>query len=253
MRLNVVTQYLTYQLYHALTLLDTLVRSHESEEVHDFRIAIRRVRSLTTLYLKESVPFPRELKNAVKSTNAIRELDVLIESLSQKRSPKTCRQLSRLRRECLDSSFTAEFKAQTLLAIRNYYDTLCDADPDINADHLIQTVEGHYSSAVADYAAINDATAQKELHQLRVRFKNARYGLEFLNTAQLKNEHGKISECKKIQNQLGAVQDAYNQIEWLKKVQMHAPSSETAGVLKERKKWLKKLKAASRSARSPVL
>lgn len=252
MRLNVVTQYLTYQLYHALTLLDTLVRSNDSKEVHNFRIAIRRVRSLTTLYLKESVPFPHELKSVVKSTNAIRELDVLIESLNKKRSPKTCHQLSRLRREYLDSSLTSEFKAQALLAIRNYYESLCDANPDINPEHLIQTVERHYSSAVADYAAINDTTSQKELHQLRIRFKNARYGLEFLNTALIRDEHNKIAECKKIQNQLGAVQDAYNQIEWLRKVQKHAPSSETAGVLKKRKKWLKQLKAASRSARSLV-
>ncbi|MGD9716031.1 MAG: CHAD domain-containing protein [Sulfuricurvum sp.] len=248
MRLNVLTQYLTYQLYHALTLLDALMQNRGSGDVHDFRIAIRRVRSVTALFLSGSVPFPSELKAAVKSTNPIRELDVLIESLKPKRYPKTCRTLSLLRGRHADAAFSPEFKTQTLNAIRNHYDTLCDADPDISSTHLIDTVERYYASALSDYGRICPETSQKELHRLRVRFKNARYGLEFLASSQLREEHRKIAECKKIQNRLGRVQDAYNQVEWLKKVYKRSPSSETAELLRERKKELKALKAASRSA-----
>jgi CHAD domain-containing protein len=135
--------------------------------------------------------------------------------------------------------------------IRSYYDTLCDTNPDISEKHLIGTVEKHFEQCLRVYHSMDENASQKEVHRLRVDFKNARYGFEFLREAGLWDEPEKISACKKLQTALGAVQDAYNQIDWLKKLYRRHPCSETEKLLKERKSGLKKLKAASRSARSP--
>jgi CHAD domain-containing protein len=233
-------------------LLEEITRSGESERVHDFRVSLRRVRSLIKLYLHESVPFPAELKSAVRSTNAIRELDVLIESIDPALFPKTLRLLGELRRKHFRKRFTGAFRNEAFCSLNLYYDALCDANLDISAEHLIATVETRYLAGVKKYGEINEKTSQEELHKLRVDFKNIRYGLEFLRAEKFADEKEKIAECKKIQNPLGAVQDAYNQVDWLRKLSRSHPNAETKRLLQERKKGLKKLKAASRSALSPA-
>lgn len=253
MRTNVVTRYLIDQLNHAAWLLDAAARKKKSDDLHDFRVALRRVRSLIKLYLKASVVFPKELKATVQATNPIRELDVLIESLKKKKYPGTVKRLARMRRKRARRLFTDEFLRETLNSLHCFRDTLSHTHPAIAQDRLRQIVEESYLSCRERYGAINDNTTKKELHSLRVAFKNTRYGLEFLQASGLRDEHAKINECKSFQNTLGAVQDGYNQVSWLKKLLRKHPCAETRKLLKRRKKKVKKLKAASRSAQSCAL
>ncbi len=247
MRLNILTQYMTYQLYHALVMLREISMSKKSDDVHEFRVAIRRVRSILKLYAIEAPVFPDALKAAVKATNAIRELDVLLDSIDKTKYPKTHSHLSTLRREEADVLFSDTFKHETSKILWEYYDLLNKTNPSLVTKTLIQTVEKAYREALKEYDAIDENTPQKQLHRLRVRFKNLRYGLEFLAINALKNEEKKIVECKSVQNTLGAVQDAYNQIAWLKELEKRFPSDETKKLLVKRKQKLKRLKAANRS------
>lgn len=252
MRHSKLTRYLIYQLYHARLILAGLMREGKNEEIHEFRVALRRVRSLVKLYLKDSISFPDELKSAVKKTNPIRELDVLIESIDPSDFPKTSKMLRQTRRERFHRLFTDSFITNTLQALSRFDHTLCDANPDIADEHFIRTLEEYFKSAVDAYRSLNEETGQKEFHSLRVDFKNIRYGFEFLNAEAVLNKPDTKRECKKFQNTLGAVQDAYNQVHWLKKLYKQNPRDETLRLLKERKKRLKKLKAASRSSLSRV-
>lgn len=253
MRTNVLTRYLIDQLNQATWLLDVAARKKKSDDVHDFRVALRRVRSLIKLYLKASVVFPKELKAAVQATNPIRELDVLIESLKKKKYPGTIKRLARMRRKRARCLFTDEFVRETLSSLHCFRDTLSQTHPAIAQDRLIRIVEENYRTCREGYSAINENTKKKEFHRLRVEFKNTRYGLEFLYASGLRDEHIKINECKSFQNSLGAVQDGYNQVFWLKKLLRKHPCAETRKLLKRRKKKVKKLKAASRSAQSCAL
>ncbi len=251
MQQNGLTRYLIYQLYHAgLTLREIAPEGNNSDDIHEFRVALRRVRSLVKLYLETAVGFPAQLKSAVKATNSLRELDVLIESLNPSDYPKTFKRLKRMRRDCFKKIFRHGFQKNTLQELHLYYDLLCDSDIDLSAEHLIETVERHFDQSLEIYQTVDEKTSQKKLHALRVEFKNSRYGFEFLRTAGFRDEAEKIACCKKFQNVLGAVQDAYNQIEWLKKLYRKYPLDETAKLLEKRKKELKKLKAASRSVQS---
>lgn len=250
MRLNAVTRYLIDQLNHAASLLERVAQKRKRDDVHEFRVALRRVRSLAKLYLEASAPFPNELKSAIKATNPIRELDVLIESVREKKYPKTAKYLARMRRKRARSLFTPEYARETLSRLHGYCDTLTHTHPAIPRNQLIRIVEESYNGCLEGYNGLDEKTPQKEFHRLRVKFKNTRYGLEFLNAAGMRNEHDKISECKSFQNSMGAVQDGYNQILWLKKIARKHPYSEIKKLLKKRKKKVRKLKAASRSAQS---
>ena len=250
MCLNPLSRYITYQLYHAGILLGAAAREGKEEQIHQFRVALRRSRSLVKLYLDTSVPFPKELKSAVKATNAIRELDVLIASINPSKYPETLKTLQQMRGEYFDDHVTDDFRRSTLESLRRYEDLLCGADPDIPEQELVERVEAHFSSSLDAYRSISDKTTQKELHTLRVDFKNARYGFEFLRDEGIAEEAEKIGECKNLQNILGEVQDGYNQIEWLEMLYKRRPCGETKKLLKKRKKGLEKLRAASRSVLS---
>lgn len=250
MRFNPLTRYLTYQLYHAGILLGDVARGGKAESVHEFRVALRKVRSLAKLYLKPSTPFPEDLKSAVKATNPIRELDVLIASLDPGDYPKTVRLLKQMRKGLFENLFSDSFSKKTRKALLGYYHLLCGSNPDISPEDLIANVLRPFGASLATFRRIDDKTSQKELHALRVDFKNARYGFEFLRDEGIKDKAAAIGTCKKLQNTLGAVQDGYNQIEWLKKLCKRHPNGETEKLLESRKKELKRLKAASRSALS---
>lgn len=250
MEQNGLVRYLLQQITRAEGLIKIVVRDRKRDDLHEFRIVLRRMRSLSKLYLKTAFPFPKELKSAVRATNPIRELDVLIESIQKKKYPKTAEHLARMRRIQAESLFTPTFRHKTLRSLHRYRDTLRQTDVDISSEQLVRIVEESYFSCREGYNSVDESTPQKKLHALRVEFKNTRYGLEFLNVEGLSDERDKIAECKFFQNSLGAVEDAYNQVFWLKKLYQKHPCAETRKLLEKRKKKVKKLKAASRSAQS---
>lgn len=253
MEQNGLVRYLIQQTARADGLMKVVVRDKKSDDIHELRIVLRRVRSLSKLYLKTTFPFPKELKSAVKATNPVRELDVLIESIQKKKYPKTAEHLARMRRIQAESLFTPTFKHKMLRSLHRYRDALRQTDVDISSKQLVRIVEESYLSCREGYNSLDEDAPQKELHALRVEFKNTRYGLEFLNVGGLSDERDKIAECKFFQDSLGAVEDAYNQVSWLKKLYQKHPCAETKKLLKKRKEKVKKLKAASRSVQSSAM
>ena len=78
MRPAPLTKYLTYQLYHAIQLALKLSKESDIEHLHQFRVAIRRSRSLLRLYMPEYYALQEILRGIVRQTNILRELDVFI-------------------------------------------------------------------------------------------------------------------------------------------------------------------------------
>lgn len=253
MEANVLTQYLLYQLYHARVILHSLQYEGKEEQIHDFRIALRHIRSLVKLFPKDTVPFPEPLKSVMKATNPIRELDVLLDSLSLSHSPKLFKQLTQLREESLKTLFTPEFTAQTLLLLEEYGTLLHQSDPHFIPEIMIQRVLTQYQHCLDTYHTLKPDAKSKALHRLRIDYKDARYGFEFLEISNLHPCRELILLCKQRQNQLGAVQDAANQVKMLKKLIHEFPSSEVKEILRKRKKALQRLKDTTRQVLSPSM
>jgi CHAD domain-containing protein len=241
------TQYLLYQLYHARVLIHSLQYNAEVADIHEFRVTLRRIRSLVNLFLAKSVPFPKILKLAMQETNPIRELDVLIDSLSRSKYPKLFKYLLKLRKNSVKTLFTQKYIDNTLALIDEYSNLLSESNPDFLSEILIQKVLTHYQHCLDSYLALEADADPKTLHRLRIEFKDARYGFEFLEISDLHHCTEVISHCKQLQNTLGAIQDTVNQIDLLKKIYREFSSSEVKELLQKQKKALKKLKETTQS------
>jgi CHAD domain-containing protein len=244
---NKLTQYLLYQLYHARVLLHSLQHSGKEEQIHEFRVTLRRIRSLVKLFLKSTIPFPKILKTIMQETNSIRELDVLISSLSRSKYPKLFKYLTKLRKQSFTAIFTSQYIERTLTLIDEYSNLLSQNNPDFLYEILIQKVLTHYQHCLDSFLALESDSDPKTLHRLRIEFKDARYGFEFLEIAGLHQYREVITHCKELQNTLGAIQDTVNQIDLLKRIYQEFPTSETKELLQKQKKELQKLKESTQS------
>jgi CHAD domain-containing protein len=238
MKLSLLTKYLTYQLYHALHLIFKITSDGEITDIHQFRVAIRRIRSLSKLYLDTTI-LPDVLKKAIKETNLLRELDVLLSTIDSSAYPKSVKHLTLLRDNTFQSIFTDTFKQEVIHGIHQFYDTLCSLNPD--PELLLPLAEGYYEECLDEYHTLVNHSTQKEFHHVRIKFKIARYSLDFLHESSIADEEKKIDECKRYQDILGAIQDTYNQLFLLKKLYEEYPIKEFKELIKKRKKILKKL------------
>ena len=221
------------------------------EHLHEFRIALRQTRSLVKLFLEDAIPFPSALKAAIKATNPIRELDVLMSAISSSEYPKLFKQLAKIRRDTLNSLFTPEFIEQVSGLLDEYYDLISKTNPHFIPEILVQRVLTHYQHCISTHKALQEDAKPKILHRLRIEFKDARYGFEFLDNSHIHPSAKLIQHCKQLQNSLGAVQDALNQVEWLEKLYQSHPSNSLKELLKKQTKALKALKDTTLSERSP--
>lgn len=251
MEANLLIRYLHYQIYHARLMLHTFSLRKKRDDLHEFRIALRQIRSLSKLFLNDTIPFPEPLKAAVKATNPIRELDVLMDTLSSSEYPKLLKQLSKIRKNTLKSLFTPKFVRQTSLLLDEYYDQISQVNLHVIPEILVQKVLTHYQHCLGSYESLDENAKPKTLHRLRISFKDARYGFEFLNLSDIHKSQKIIQHCKQMQSSLGAVQDALNQVEWLEKLYQSHPSPALKELLQKQTKALKKLKGTTLSDRSP--
>lgn len=242
MQLSPLTHYLTDQLNYGMRLIPKIASEGRKDDLHQFRVAIRRVRSLLKLYVGNPAVFSPMLKKFVKQTNAIRELDVLLSSIKAKRYPKTFKKLSTLRNTYYRSVFTHPFGQEILSELNRYTAELSYLNPDIQSHTVHTLTEEHYQKCVHDYREHSKHMSQKELHRLRIEFKIARYSLEFADTISIADKKEKIDACKMYQDFLGSLQDTFNQIAWLKQFYKDYGIKEVKALIRKRKKKLKKLK-----------
>lgn len=247
MKTNPLNQYLLYQLYHARVLIHSLKYDAKEEELHEFRVALRRIRSLIKLFLDDSVPFTKSLKIMMNATNTMRELDVLLKSISSAQFPKLFKQLSKHRQKIVQTLFTPTFVHQSLLLLDESSDYFFQNDSYFISEILMQKTLTHYQHCLDTYESLEKNTKPKTLHHLRVQFKDARYGFEFLEIADIHESKEIIEYCKTLQNNLGAIQDAANQIKLLKKMRHEYHTSEIKELLKQRKDSLEKLQKSHKS------
>jgi len=245
MELSPLTKYVTYQLYHAIAAVPKIECGGDITPLHQFRVALRRVRALFKLYPDQALPFPEPLKQFLKQTNPLRELDVLILSITEKHYPKAYRVLNSLRNDHYINLITETRKTEILQLLNQLYAEYLVLNPSVESEKLLLSPLDYYEKSLEAYRALKTDTPEKELHAVRIRFKVSRYSLEFLAESSLYHDVEMIRECKEIQDRLGAIQDTANQIIWLKTLLKDHPIKEFKVLLRERKRWLKNFKASN--------
>ena len=211
------------------------ILGEDTEELHDMRVATRRLRAAFNLFgiffnPKAIAPFEQALKNTGKSLGEVRDLDVSIEKLDlycQNLSKDQLIGLAPLRDQWVSSQGRARTKLISNLNSQNYLDfkenfTVFLKTPSIGllaSDKRIplQTTVRYQAptliytrlAGVMAFEAVLESATYAQLHALRIEFKKLRYTLEFFKEILGEESAGIINHIKDIQDHLGDLNDSH--------------------------------------------
>ncbi len=208
-----------------------IIEDIDSEFLHDFRVALRRTRSLLGS-MKKMLPaadvgyFQRGLQKIGLVTGPVRDLDVylleknvyhsLLPEGLQEGLSAFFKDLARQRvkeRQQLKKAFRSKSFQQLLVQWRRYVeDSLISSV--FTAGHkpckkvAIQAIRKRLQSIVKDGALIGLQSPDTELHNLRIQAKKLRYLLEFYRSLFPEPEMDSlVKSLKKLQDNLGSFND----------------------------------------------
>lgn len=201
----------------------------DSEELHDMRVAVRRLRSAFRLFRKPVGrdlldAFAEDLKWLARSLGAVRDLDVGISYLQDRRreaGPKeqafidafvaeqeALRQDARARMiACLDDERYSRFTAQFGEFLRSpWLFAECPGYGDRVEDFARRAILRQIKKVRKCAPRIDDA-ASEDLHALRIDCKRMRYAVEFFRRACHGSPQKWIDEVAQVQDVLGEIHD----------------------------------------------
>ncbi len=234
--------YLTGQMKRAETLLMQIELDKDPENLHQFRVALRRSLSVMSIYLCNGKALKKRLKPLLKSTNVLREIDVLVMSTDGSKYPTLSHDLKTYRAALYRKHWNSEAVAVHLHRLQDMQSTLATVQQKIPDEMLYETALREYEQAMALTKGLTPESKAKQIHKVRIRCKQARYTLEFIEASGLQEVAQAIKKCKQVLKHFGAIQDAANQLDLLKNLCKVYTSAECYGLYKERKEELKRLK-----------
>lgn len=206
----------------------------DPEDVHDMRVAIRRMRSALQLlepYFK-SKPiryYRKQLRKVMKSLGGVRDLDVLLEDLrgyAKKHDPDN--QLAPVFAHLNDARELARHELISTLDRSSYRRFVEDyaqfltqpgkgARTDDNGDvhpvqvrHVLPPLLYEHLGAVRAYDAVLSDADANTLHALRIEFKRLRYAVSLFSEILGKGAGEFVDEIKIVQDHLGRLNDIQN-------------------------------------------
>lgn len=214
------------QLRVILTHQEGLRAGDDPEDVHQLRVAVRRLRAILreegTVLGEVSTTLRAELKWLASAFGEVRDLDVLIENLIADAAelPEPDREAfdavvsafrarrSEARKQAMRVLRTARYRKllQSLADTVHFSGTTtADARPERGATPA-ELIRKPYRKMRGDVAKIGDPPTDDELHDLRIRGKRLRYSAEFSTpkgSKQAKRTQSLIKATKRLQTVLG--------------------------------------------------
>jgi CHAD domain-containing protein len=225
-------------LYRAQAHVADVIADAGVEHLHQFRVNIRKLRSLISLLKKAlpatmSEPLRLRLGSIAGRTNKLRDLDVLLLSRDSYRAMLPAgfeygldelfglveRQRQQEKDKVAKYLASKEFRAEMAacaaeLSRPSAYETAMAAKPIIKSVHKM--LLGRYHKMLASSAGIDSESEDEDIHQMRIEFKKLRYLIEFFAELLPKKRTARIvNEAKKIQAVLGDFNDCCVQIDFL--------------------------------------
>lgn len=223
-----------------------VVHDIDSEFLHDYRIAIRRTRSLLSL-LRKQLPrrsryFADEFKWLGAITGPLRDIDVYLlkEDTYKSLVPESFQQglqlffadLARSRQQVLRALQVELNSARYANLIADWKSFVEQGDSELfsctsNGKSTIdQIIWKRFKTFVKSGAAIVEASPDEALHTLRIRGKKFRYLLEFFRSYyQPEDIDTFLKQMKKLQDNLGDFNDLSVQIAMLEATLQDLPGS----------------------------
>lgn len=211
-----------------------IVAEVDTECLHQYRVNLRRIRSLISLFNDVLEPATQKalgerFARLMKPTNAVRDLDVLLLERKALRAllpefmhiafDHLMRRLTAKRRSAarkLNQHLTsAEYMhtARALSFTLGHGDNLLPgAQADLPVETYAQQVLTQHYTRLHKKIAVLDQDSEEDIHALRIRFKRLRYCLEFFRQVGSKSGKAQSARLRKLQNLLGDFNDCCVQI-----------------------------------------
>ncbi|PLA73764.1 hypothetical protein CYQ88_09530 [Hydrogenovibrio sp. SC-1] len=234
--------YLLKLLQNAESLLPQIHSGSDVEHLHKYRVSLRRAHSLIKIYLKAHRDFNAPLKSLLKSTNELREIDVLMMSIDAEEYPSLLSDLVQYRNNLYQERWHIEIVDKHKNELHQSITQLNQLQYDLSNEALIKIALNQFQNAIALKKQLSHKSSAKKIHQVRIDCKLARYTLDFIHDKGLHDVNKQIKKCKKILNHFGDIQDTANQLALLKDFCESHSSSECKALYNSRKKTFKKLK-----------
>jgi CHAD domain-containing protein len=210
------------------------ILGEDIEELHDMRVAVRRMRVAFEIFRDAFEPkvtkrHRKGLRATGRALGRVRDLDVFIEKANRylETLPEEQRQgLSPLFHAWEEQRQTARQRMLTFLEGKRYRSFLEEFNIFVNTpgagakeggqDYHVPSIVRHVApvmiynrlSAVRAYEQILDTARIEQLHELRIEFKRLRYTLEFFREVLGSEAKPIIEEIKVVQDHLGDLNDA---------------------------------------------
>lgn len=239
-------RHLMHEFDYARTLEQGVIAETEPEFNHQYRVTLRRIRSLLLLLKPNFCPIEFKLlkpnlKLLMKQTNTLRDLDVFLIDREHylNRSPEYQDKLTLVfdvietqQIEALKSVrqwLTSDSYLKTCVMIENSLRRASQYEVD-NVESIVvcsnKRILHHYKLVSNACKGLNRKSNDGEVHQLRIECKKLRYLLEYFaplygpNQGHLGIQHrANVKQLKQLQDRLGAFNDTSNQLDFFRKQQ----------------------------------
>ncbi|MGI0072782.1 MAG: CHAD domain-containing protein [Nitrosotalea sp.] len=225
--------------------LDDYIRDPNEENIHDIRIAIRRIESAHIILPKklrkkqEIQDYMAEIKMLFKINTQIRDFDIISEKLERHGTSKYSELVNYLK-----NKREIELKQAHRLANKLKNKPLPKIKKkDIVEPKLNKRFQKVFTKLIIEIqqnipVVINDEKKIEELHKLRKDFKKLRYSIELTSD---KITSTSVKSLKKIQDSLGEVHDCDIMLDYLREVKGPNELSEVIRneILERREKYQK--------------
>jgi CHAD domain-containing protein len=218
---------------------DGIRKDIDSEFLHDFRVAIRRARSLMTLLKGVFDPaveraLKEDLQAAGKATNRLRDLDVYLldqqsyeERIPDRLHPGIAPLFTSLkRRRSAERKKTVRFlDSADYRRIVEHIEEVSGSAPQPETDEATQPIQPlasrvifrRYRKIIKAGGRVDHTSPDDDLHRLRIECKKLRYALEFFRTLYpLEEMKDLIKQLKSLQDNLGRFNDLSVQQDFLR-------------------------------------
>ncbi|MCF7477136.1 CHAD domain-containing protein [Vibrio sp. J2-4] len=253
----VVPHFLLTEFDYARSLEQRIVQDLDPEYTHQYRVTLRRIRSLCLLLHELLPPFELRilkphLKIMMKKTNKLRDLDVFILDKSQyiEMLPNHKSSLEPLFGFIESERTYEQAKVARWLATKEYTthctlvrNSLLRSTQHERADNNVpallfasQKVSEQFKKVDKARRKISGKSCDNMIHSMRIKCKALRYLLEGFSALYPSPQHkNNVKQLKLLQDKLGDFNDTSSQIEFF------AQLKETANLNKQDRKALKKL------------
>ncbi|ENP8354207.1 CHAD domain-containing protein [Vibrio sp. B513a] len=253
----VVPHFFLTEFDYARSLELGVIQDLDPEYTHQYRVTLRRIRSLCLLLRELIPPFEQRilkphLKIMMKKTNKLRDLDVFILGKKQyiEMLPNHKSSLEQLfgfieaerayeQARVTRWLATKEYTTHCTLARNSLLRSTQHERVDSNVPALLfasQKISDQFKKVDKARRKISDKSRDSVIHSMRIKCKALRYLLEGFSTLYPSQQHkNNVKQLKLLQDKLGDFNDTSSQIEFF------AQLKETANLDKQDRKALKKL------------